>query len=234
MLSTLRGEVRRHSGDSSWIVRTLVVLMVVLMIVGAVVGALALTTNLFSSSTQVEPKQTVEISVAPVNPVMQETQPEVAVPAAPVVVDYQVKWTEVQGFDPSTISTEEGIYDAHYSWVGKGGYGQKILPHLGTLPVAVAAARDEVNKDIVLASLDADRYGPYLLLSVDGEQSWCRLNLLPIMWKGQITNGVTPEDTRVVAQGGEIHLYGRYALGAGPDHLYWWKVVVQKSELPCS
>jgi hypothetical protein len=149
-------------------------------------------------------------------------------------VDYKVVWTKVVGFDPSVITVEGGIYDASYSWAGKGGYGEKILPHLEGLPVAVAATRDAHNKDIVFVSLDADNYGPYLLLSVDRERSWCRLNLIPITWEGQATNGVTPEEVRVVAQSQEIHLYGRYARGPGPSHLYWWETVVTTSKLPCS
>ncbi len=228
-------ETRRLPGASQfpWI-PTLFWAFAVLMITGAVLLGIALTTDWLSgrSAPVAQPGQEVQIGPASeVNPPAQ-TEPEVAIPVAPVVVDYRVVWTEVKGFDPSTIPVGGGIYDANYSWSStKGAYADAILPHLKEVGVAVAATRDQ---DIVLASLDADRYGPYLLLSVDGEKSWCRLNLIPITWEGQATNGVTPEEVRVMAQGEEIHLYGRYALGAGSSHLYWWETVVTKSKLPCS
>ncbi len=192
------------------------------------------------------------------NPSAQDSAPEVASPVAPVVMEWpkvEVIWTEVKRFDPSTIPVEEGFYggqrgnelsynpedltdipeSAAYVW--------RILPQLSeenqpissdpskpSREIFLAAARNP-SKDVVLVSI-ATSISPhyYILLSADGEKSWCMLNLLPA---GESKNN-TPSITRVVAQGEEIHLYGRYALGPGPDHLYWWGAVVKKSELPCS
>lgn len=175
-------------------------------------------------------------------PVAQPVQPEPVV-VAPVVVDYRVVWTEVRGFDPSTIPVEEGFYNGTFPTTGSWSpsnpndipegdtYAWKVLPHLkevgrGTI---VAATRDHVNKDVVMVSIEpAARYQPYLLLSVDGEKSWCMLNLLPVYWGGY-QQGIV-NDPRIVAQGEEIHLYGQ---DARPGY-HWWETVVKKSELPCS
>lgn len=238
MFSVFGGtEARRlptPAGHSPWVGRDRILTALAVVLVAVVAtGAIALAVSLLPSA-PAQPAQTgVSIGSAP-SVDTQQTAPEVVAPAVPAVVDYRVVWTEVKDFNPSAIPVEGGIYNANYSWIDKEGYGKKILPYLKGLPVAVAATRDEHNKDVVLASLDADRYGPYLLLSVDGEKSWCRLNLIPITWEGQATNGVTPEEVRVVAEEEEIRLYGRYALGAGPNHLYWWGTIVNKSKLPCS
>lgn len=172
--------------------------------------------------------------------------PTVAPVIAPKIVDYQVVWTEVRGFNPFTIPVEEGFYNGfmpnEVSWSPsdpssvpkRDVFSWKILPHLTEIGRGsqVAAVRDQNNKDIVLVSiLPVATYPPYVLLSVNGEKSWCMLNLLPIWARGYQQGDV--HDLRVVAKGEEIHLYGQHALGPRND-LYWWEATVKKSELPCS
>lgn len=191
-------------------------------------------------------QQSSSVSVTqPVQQVSQNVQENVA-PAGPVIVDYHGVWTEVKGgFDPSTIPVEDGFYGGAQPYNTSSGinpndptdipertaYAWKILPQLEgkravwNKSIRVAAARDESNKDIVLLALDADRHGPYILLSVDGERSFCKLDLLPVD-----SNGDDAVATRVVARGEEIHLYGQDPRPGS----HWWEQVAKKSELPCS
>ena len=97
MFSTLRGELRRHSGDSSWMIWT----FVALTIVAVVVGALALTTNLFSGSAPISLEQTPTIDTVPeigVNPPAQ-TKPENTSPSAPVIPLVETGFQNL-GLDP--------------------------------------------------------------------------------------------------------------------------------------
>lgn len=183
-------------------------------------------------------------AVVPANPQIPQNVQENVGAVVPVVVDYRVTWTEVRGFDPSTIPVEEGFYNGAFPQpksvsLGPNGpdpvlegdaFVWKILPELkGIWGINVAATRDQIDKNVVFVSIVADHTPSwYILLSVDGEQSWCTLNLLPL-W----VNGYQQGDTahpRVVAQGEEIHLYG---LDVRPG-IHWWEAVVKKSALPCS
>jgi len=130
-------------------------------------------------------------------------------------------------------------------------YAWRVLPHLEEgwegepLMALLGVARNQSDKNIVLAGIEIagffpmtgdaknislDRYPRptrYIVLSIDGEKTWCTLNLLPT------SGGNTPDVVRVIAEDDEIHLYGQYALGPGPSDAYWWEATVQKSELPC-
>lgn len=234
---------RRHS---PWPDRALMVLAAVVL-VAIVAGAIVLAIILLPSA-PAQPAQT-GVSVGSASSVdTQQTTPEVLASVAPMVVDHMVVWTEVTGFDPSTIPVEKRFYNGAFPQpksvrLGPNGpdpvlegdaYVWKILPELkGVWGINVAASRDRVDKDVVLISIVADRNFPSILLSVDGEKSWCKLTLLPTnFWEGRSTGFAT--EVRVRLAGDEIRLYARYPLGAGPDHLYWWIATVKKSELPCS
>ena len=163
-------------------------------------------------------------------------------PAASVVVDYRVAWTTVQGFNPFTIPVEEtGFYVGQERTISyavtdpndvpdQAAYAWRIFPYLKdngdvSRNVYVNAVRDQTDKNIVLASITAPRNPNLIVLSVNGEKSWCVLNLLPV---GQSYNDAA--DIRIVHTGEEIHLYAMDSrLG-----FHWWGVTVKKSELPCS
>jgi hypothetical protein len=220
------------------------IVLMALLAVGIVVGFLVAS----PSAPAVQPGQQTETGtgaeeiVPPVdeNPPAQ-IEPEVVAPAPPVVVDYRVVWVEVQGFDPSTIPVEDGIYDGTmpngYSYVPgdpnsfpkTAAYAWKILPQLEgeradwNKNILVAAVRAPENKDVVLVSISADGNPPYILLSVDGEKSWYKLNLL---WKGIPYGDATR--VRITLAGDEIHLYGK---DARPGN-NWWAATVSKSKLP--
>lgn len=174
----------------------------------------------------------------PVQQVPQNVQKN-AVTAAPMVVKYQVTWTEVtNGFDPSTIPVEEGLYDGTmdttYEYVPgdpnsfpqSAGYAWKILPQLEgeradwNKNILVAAARDQVKRDTVLVSISADGNPPYILLSVDGEKSWYMLNLL---WEGVPYGDATR--VRVTLTGNEVHVYGK---DSRPGN-HWWTAPINKT-----
>lgn len=162
---------------------------------------------------------------------------------APKVVDYPVTWTGVRGFNPFIIPVEEGLYNgsmpneisfspdvkepqhdsARFAW--------KAFPDLkGIHSVRAAVARDANDSKIVFASIEADgANNSRIVLSVDGETSWCKLSFLPTGNSGR----VVAHTVRVVATGEEIRLYGRFALGPGSADQYWWEETVQKSQLPC-
>ena len=208
-----------------------IIVAVIALSISVVIGAR-------SDSARETPSQIEQVNTAPVVNPPAQIKPEVVAPVAPVVVDYRGNWVGVQGFDPSTIPVEEGFYSgislySLYPGTDEGdlgpvpvryAYAWGILPQLEGLPVAVAAARDENNKDIVLVALDAHRYGPYILLSVNGGKSLCKLDLLPR------DRGRYAVATRIVARGEEIHLYGQ---DPRPGN-HWWEQMAIKSELPCS
>lgn len=100
MFSTLRGEVRRHSRDSSWI-EVMIWTFVALTIVAVVVGALVLATNLFSGSAPISLEQTPTADTVPeigVNPPAQ-TEPKNIGPSALVVPLIEMGWRNL-GLDP--------------------------------------------------------------------------------------------------------------------------------------
>lgn len=172
------------------------------------------------------------------NPVAQPGQqvPVVEAPVAPRVIDYRVTWTEVRGSDPLTIPVEEGLYNGVNGYTNPDpevlAYAWKILPHLekdGNRFITVSAARSQNARDIVFVGITADNNFPSILLSVDGEKSWCKLPLLPeTMWEGRPVGSAAA--TRVASQGEDIHLY---VLDQRPG-MHWWTATVKKSELPCS
>ena len=87
-------EARRHPWHFPWIEAT-VWTVAILLIAGIVVGGLALTTNLFSGSDQVEPRQAEEVDTAPAvveNPPAQtESEGTCMTQKLPLV---QVAWTQ--------------------------------------------------------------------------------------------------------------------------------------------
>lgn len=240
-LDVIGTEARRLPGRFQTLWKEMLFVAIVLVALAAIVYGADWTTSRTDENTSVpfvvpvfqQPEPAVQ-QVQPVVPAIHQPAaqavqqvPAVVAPAAPAptVVDYRVAWTEVKGFDPFTIPVEEGFYDGYITYSSvKGRYAERILPHLKELPVAVAVARDEIDKNTVLVALGADRYGPYILLSVDGETSWCMLNLLPR------ERGRDAVSVRVTVRGEKIHLYGQ---DPRPGN-HWWEAVVKKTSLPCS
>jgi len=121
------------------------IVLAILLIAGIVVGGLALTTNLFSGSAQVEPRQTEQVNTAPVEPPAQ-TEPEVVVPATTIPI-VREPWKEI-GFpgarvDGILINPDDGsLQIIQLPWRGEKGQvwitrdgnsltylGEKITPH---------------------------------------------------------------------------------------------------------
>lgn len=105
--------------------------------------------------------------------------------AAPIFKEWpkmQVEWTEVTPTPGAPITSpikDDGIY------TGTGRHNTEslafiiaILPQLDEGGRA-AAARDSLDKDIVFVSINSYSYPiqNYLLVSFNGEESWCEVNL---------------------------------------------------------
>lgn len=225
-------------------------------------------------------EQDQQVATAPArveNPPVQtqdtQTEPEVAVPTVPMVVNYQVKWTEVQGFDPFTIPVEEGFYSGDDAWSGSFGNTEDLDPETvfvwrifpkfeaeGFRHWWVAAVRDgeitfaklegttlkfrKINGEF---SSDAPEFAPFfpdspateklryfvhLILSIDGEKTWCDLVpfILPAIPGPNEGKFVIPTDLRIRLERDIIHLY----VEDDRVKISWWEAVVNKSELPCS
>ena len=201
---------------------------------------LVATLALFACSGQGSPQmdQTASLKPEPTPTATPRSQnSEIVIPVAPKVVDYQVKWTDaLDGFDPFTIPVEKGLFNGNMSNLGWGAteipggraYALKVYPDLkDALSILVAVSRDPVDNDVVLLSVFAnllDRsVDVRIALTVDGEKSWCNLNVLPYK-RGDAGA------TRVTILDEEIHSYGRDGRGGSN----WWEATVNKSELPCS
>jgi hypothetical protein len=233
--------------------RTLALWMPIVLMVLLGLGILITLAILPDNAPAAQPEQQtgVEEIVPPVeeNPPAQtkpsESGNEVVAPAAPVVVDYRVVWTEVQGFDPFTIPVENELYSGTMGdkWNSTAileaqAYALKVYPELegiagGFDGATAAVTRDSLNKNFVLLSVFATydekreeggfKREARIALSVDGEKSWCNLNVLPY-------EDGDAGDVRIRVNGSLITLFGQDA-----DVGYrWWTTTVDKNALPCS
>jgi hypothetical protein len=129
-------------------------------------------------------------------PAVQPVQPAPEV-TAPVIKEWpktQVQWQRVA--QPAGVTPFTKIDDGFYAGTSQNSqagseptpegtaFAKRILPQLeGATAILVGAARDPVDKSVVLVSImagDKKIVGlGYLLISVDGETSWHRLNLPP-------------------------------------------------------
>lgn len=218
-------------------------LMVVLTLVAIAASAIVLATNLPFSYAPAQPAQIEEVSIGSVpaplamEQVAQPVQPApVVVPAAPVVVDYQVTWTEIKDFDPFTIPVEEGLFNGTSINMGWGAteipearaYALKVFPEFkDALAILAAISRDPVDKNIVLLSVFADDLNKgsttRIAFTIDGGKSWCNRDVLPV------PGGDAPY-VRVLADGNLVTMYGH---DPRPGN-HWWSDTADKSILPCS
>jgi hypothetical protein len=124
------------------------------------------------------------------------------------------------GYSFSPGSKEPGHESARFAW--------RVLPQLeGNHGILVAAVRDEVNKDIVLASIITDKNPGYLLLSVNGEKTWCELTKVPPLTP--LDRGRSSNDVRVQLEGDVIRLYA----ADSSVGVWWWTAAVDRNMLPC-
>ncbi len=193
-----------------------------------------------------QPGQQIQIGPAPVVNPPAQTEPEVVAPATKEWPMVEVGWeaTNISNRSPNAISaipTEQGLYNGdsfnlpndRQRWEERRIFADSILPQLNLREnngVSVTAVR---SGDVTVVHIEADGDGINglvipLLLSVDGEKTWCKLTKVPSLTPADI--GRQSNHLRLQVEGEIIRLYA----ADSSVGVWWWTATVKRNELPCS